>query len=540
MGTLHFATVYEAIADRLADATALVHGPVRRSWRDYEDRAARLAGVFAAHGLGRDSKVAICLYNGPEYLEAQFAAFKIRAVPVNVNYRYTGEEMRYLLDYADAEAVVFHGVFRSRIAEIHAQLPKLKCLVEIGDGLADGAPITGALDCESAIAETAPRPREPRSGDDVYMLFTGGTTGMPKGAMYAVEELLDAQLMGYAFRGVAKPEGTAAIVEAAAALRASGAAPVSLVACPLMHGTGMWGGAMIPALMGGTVVTLPEREFNAHALWRAVEAERVSDIVIVGDAFAKPMLTALEEAERDGRPYDLSSVKIMLSSGVMWTQGVKAALLERASITLIDSMGSSEGIMGRSVTTRDAVAGTAKFALDPGVKVFDEQDREIAPGTSQIGRIGTAALRAKGYYKDPTKTEQTFRVIDGVRYCFPGDWAMVEADGSITLLGRGSQCINTGGEKVFPEEVEEALKRHPAVYDCLVVGVPDARFGEAVAAVVSLRPGAMADAGDLQGAVRGELAGYKVPRRLVMVDEVRRAPNGKADYRWAKQMAAGA
>jgi fatty-acyl-CoA synthase len=287
----------------------------------------------------------------------------------------------------------------------------------------------------------------------------------------------------------------------------------------------------------GTHVSLEGSSFDPHQLWQTTQRERVTDIVIVGDAFGKPMVRALEEAEARGEPYDLSSVNLIASSGVMWTSAVKQALLERNAMALVDIMGSSEGGMAQSVTTRETTSETARFQLNPTAKVFTEDDREVEPGSGEVGMVATTGTVPLGYYKDPEKSAQTFRTVRGVRYSFPGDFATVEADGSIALLGRGSVCINSGGEKIFPEEVEEVVKLHPAVYDCLVVGVPDEKFGEAVTAVASLRAGRSADESEILANARGHLSGYKLPKRIVLVDSVRRAPNGKADYAWARECA---
>jgi fatty-acyl-CoA synthase len=532
----HFASVWEQIADAVPDRTALVHGDTRRSWAAYDERAARLATALSGAGIGPDSKVGLYAYNCPEYLEAQYAIFKVRGAAINVNYRYNGDELVYLLENSDSEALVFEAGFRDRIAAIRERLPRLKCLIQIGDG-GDGPPLDGAVDYEAAIADSRPMARIPRFPDDVYMLYTGGTTGMPKGVMYRHTDLCGGLLLGYDFRRIPRPENAGQLARRVRELGAAGAAPVSLVACPLMHGTGMWVGAMIAMGLGGSVVTVPGRHFDADALWEAVVRERVTDITIVGDAFAKPMLAALIRAEQAGTPYDLSSLKWILSSGVMWTEPVKRALLERADMTLVDAMGSTEGSMGTSLTTRQNVSATAKFKLNPTSKVFDENDEEVKPGSGQIGRIANGGFVPIGYFKDEKKSAETFREIGGARYSLPGDYATVEADGTITLLGRGSACINTGGEKVFPEEVEEAVKSHSAVYDCLVVGVPDDVYGERVTAVVSLRPAQTASGDEITAAAREKLAGYKLPRSLILVEEVRRAANGKPDYAWAGAVA---
>jgi fatty-acyl-CoA synthase len=305
-----------------------------------------------------------------------------------------------------------------------------------------------------------------------------------------------------------------------------------------MHGTGVWLGAFIPHLAGGVVTTLQNRSLDADELLRLVEAEAVTNLTIVGDAFAKPIIRALDAAIAAGRPYDTSSLKMVISSGVMWTAEVKEQLLDRVEqLVLLDAIGSTEGSMGMSITMKGLPPSTAKFSQMPTTKVFTDDDREVQPGSGEIGMVAAGGNVPFGYFKDPEKSARTFRVINGQRYSFPGDLAMVADDGSLILLGRGSQVINSGGEKIFPEEVEEAVKRVAGVHDCLVVGIDDEKFGQAVTAVVSLNEGAAATEGDIIAGVKGQLAGFKAPKRVVFVSQVPRAPNGKADYKAAKQHA---
>jgi 3-oxocholest-4-en-26-oate---CoA ligase len=357
--------------------------------------------------------------------------------------------------------------------------------------------------------------------------------------MYAIGGMTHSFIMsGYPMLGLTPPADASGVAEQIAALNEQGAAPVSIPACPLMHGTGVWLGSFIPHLAGGTVVTLPSRTLDAHELLTTVAAEKASAIVIVGDAFAKPIVRAIDEAAEKGAPHDTSSLKMVISSGVMWTAEVKEAMLDRIpQAVLVDAIGSSEGAMGINISMRGMPVQTARFSQMPTTKVFTEDGREVQPGSGEPGLVAAGGSVPIGYYKDPEKSARTFKVIDGVRYSFPGDWALVEADGTLTLLGRGSQCINTGGEKVYPEEVEEAVKRTPGVEDCLVVGVPDEKFGEAVTAVVSLAEGASADEPDIVASVKGQLAHYKAPKRVVFVSQVPRAPNGKADYKAARERA---
>jgi fatty-acyl-CoA synthase len=304
-----------------------------------------------------------------------------------------------------------------------------------------------------------------------------------------------------------------------------------------MHGTGMWLGAFLPLLLGGTAITSKNLGFDADQIWTQVEDTNTSNIVIVGDAFAKPMLDALERAEEMGKPYDLSSVKVIISSGVMWSEEVKNGLLKHHDMQLMDTMGSTEGGMGSSVSTRDNPPKTAKFSINPGVIIIADDGEILEPGSEKIGLIGTSGLVPVGYYKDEKKSAETFKEVDGVRYSFPGDYAKLEQDGTITLLGRGSNCINSAGEKIYPEEVEEAIKRNSEVLDCLVVGVRDEKFGQRVVAVVSLEENKQINEEDLVKATREYIAGYKLPKKVIFTDEVQRAPNGKANYKWAKNIA---
>ncbi len=532
----HFATAFELIADALPNEAALHCGGATRTWAELDDRAARVAGVLNAHGLTSGAKVGIYLHNSNEYAEVHHGVFKMRGCPINVNYRYKADELVYLLDNADAEAVVFQSTYAMRIWEIRAKLPNVKLWLQVDDGTE--LLLEGASDYERALRATAPAPRIDRPANDVYMLYTGGTTGMPKGVMYYNGEFCQGLAAGgLALAGLPPPATVEELPALVRQAKEMGALPCCLTACPQMHGTGMWLGTLLPMLAGGSVVTISRLGLDADALFDQVERHRVTDITIVGDAFAKPMLAALDAARDGGTPYDLASVKRIISSGVMWSAEVKQALLSHHDMMLMDTMGSTEGGMASAVSTRDSGAQTAKFELSEGVRVFSDDGRIVQPGSGETGKIGLSGSVPIGYYKDPKKSAETFRTIDGVRYSFPGDYARVEADGSITLLGRGSMCINTAGEKVYPEEVEEVVKRHAAIYDCLVVGVPDDRFGERIVAVASLREGADTNPTALIEYTREHLAAFKTPRQVIVVDEVRRAPNGKADYKWAKATA---
>ena len=420
----HFGTVLESVADVIPDSTALVQDERRRKWGEFDDRAARLAASLLDLGLGPNSKVAFYLYNSNEYLETLFATFKLRAVPANVNYRYTEQELAYLLDNSDAEAVVFHGSLGERVGAVRGQASKLRAVVQVDDGT---PLLDGALRYEDLIDTHEPIERSERSGDDVLFLYTGGTTGMPKAVVWRHEDLFGALApAAYSFFGLEMPEDSEGAGALVRKVHDSGLVPVHLPASPLMHGTGQFSTLQV-LFLGGTIVTLESRHFDPHELWRVVQRERVSQIAIVGDAFAKPMLRALEEADARGEPYDLSSLLLVISSGVMWSESVKRALIERQPVIAYDSLGSSEGVgFANAITTTDAKGETAKFGIGPETKVFRDDGHEVKPGSGEAGYLAVGGHIPLGYFKDPEKTAETFRVVDGRRYSIPGDYATVE------------------------------------------------------------------------------------------------------------------
>jgi len=529
----HFATVAESIADVIPEVVALVQGEVRRTWGEFDDRTARLASAFAAAGLQPGSKVAQYLYNSPEYLETYYAALKMRAVPVNVNYRYLDDELLYLLDNSESEALVFHSSLGDRVARVRDRAAGVRLFIEVDDG---GVPVEGVERYEDVVAAHDPASRIERSRDDITMVYTGGTTGMPKGVMGRIGPSVEGyfvsvpQVVG--LPAVSKPEEVAAVAKL---LADENRTYVSMPACPLMHGTGLAIGALPTLTFGGTVVLLTGRGLDVGELWSTVEREHVNAITIVGDTFARPMLRALE----DGPPRDLTSVGLILSAGAMFSEEIRAGLLEHVpAAAIVDYIAATEGGMGVSISTKGSVAATGRFLPGPEVRVLTEDGKPIEKGSGEMGLVAIAITGPLplGYYGDVEKTARTFPEIDGVRYSIPGDWAIPEADGTITLLGRGSQCINTGGEKVFPEEVEEVLKTHASVDDALIFGIPDERFGQRIVGVVSAAPGESPDAETLKEYARTKLSSYKLPRQLVVVDVAPRAPNGKADYPTARQL----
>ena len=530
----NFATLWESVRDSLPERVAIVQGDRRRTWSEFDDRAARLAAALCAGGLEPNAKVASYLYNGNEYLEGLYATFKMRGVAVNVNYRYLEDELVYLLDNSDAEALFFHSSLGGRVAKIRDRAPLVKLWIEVEDG---GEHQEFAARYEDLIETNEPMPRIERSGEDLYFLYTGGTTGMPKGVMWRFDDLWgvlsDAT---YALVGQTPPERPDGVGPLAAQILDSGRDTAHLPASPLMHGTGAFT-SFQSIWAGGRIVTLEGRHFDPDELWRVVGRERITQMAIVGDAFAKPMLKALEAAEARGEPYDLSSLQLMISSGVMWSAEIKQGLMARGNFLCFDSLGSSEGVgFANSISAPGAEQATAKFSIGPQARVFKDDGAEVVPGSGEVGLLAVGGNIPVGYYKDDAKSAATFLLINDERWSVPGDFASVEADGTIVLLGRGSVVINSGGEKIYPEEVEEAIKRHPAVADCLVVGVPDDRFGEAVTAVVELAADTEASGDEITAALDG-LSRFKHPRHYVFVPSVLRAPNGKADYKWAKQTA---
>jgi fatty-acyl-CoA synthase len=528
----NFAEVWEAVATSIPDAPALIHGDHKTSWAEFDQRANGIATALLALGVQKQDKVAQYLYNCSEYLESMFGIYKAGLVPVNTNYRYADEELLYLWDNADAVAVVFHGTFSERIEVLRNKLPNIKGWIWVDDG--SGPCPDWALPYEDAAKAGGTDPVRGewgRDGDDLYMLYTGGTTGMPKGVMWRQDDVFSS-LNGSSLtiRYPDEPDYDA--------VRAAITAPglVAIPACPLMHGTGALTSFGILDT-GGCIVTLTKRNFDPEEMLDAIEANKVNATAIVGDAFAKPLLRTLEA--NPGR-WDISSLMAIISSGVMWSEETKQGLLKHhPTMLLADQFSSSEALgMGSSISSAGGAAKTAKFRLGDNAVLIDEEGNKIEPGHGVRGRVAVKGRTPVGYYKDPEKSARTFLVIDGERYSVPGDYATVEADGTLSLLGRGSVCINTGGEKVFPEEVEEVLKTHPSLRDAVAVGVPDEKWGEAIVAVVEAVPGVEVDAADVVAHVKSRLAAFKAPKQVVVIDTIGRAPNGKVDYKRLKAYAA--
>jgi acyl-CoA synthetase (AMP-forming)/AMP-acid ligase II len=532
MPAWNFATMWEIAADTHADDAAVVQGDHTVTWAEFDRRADGVARTLIDRGATHQDKVAQYLYNCPEYLESVFASFKAGLVPVNTNYRYADEELLYLWDNCDAVCVVFHGAFIERIEHIRHRLPKVATWLWVDDG--SGPCPEWALPYETAAAAPTERVVPPwgRGDDDILLMYTGGTTGMPKGVMWRQDSLVKA-VVSSANPLWAGPADYDAMREL---LSSSTPGGVLLPGPPLMHGTGQF--TTFIALSGaGVVVLLEGRHFEIDELLDTIDARQVNSLIIVGDAFAKPMLKTLDA--HPGR-WSLASLVMITSSGVMWSEPVKQGLLaHHPDMLLIDVFSSSEALgMGASVSSGRRSAHTAKFTLGENARVIADDGTDVEPGSDQTGRVAVKGLTPIGYYKDPEKSAATFVLIDGDTYSIPGDYARVEADGTLTLLGRGSVCINTGGEKVYPEEVEEILKEHPTVADAVAVGIPDEKFGEVITAVVQAQPGGEIDDDELIAWVKSRLASFKAPKHVVSINTIGRAPNGKVDYKRMKGYAA--
>jgi len=540
----NFATVLETVADVRADRTAVTRGDRNVTWRQLEDRASRLAAFLAGRGIDADARVAIALYNGIEYLESVFAILKLRAIPVNVNYRYQPDEMRHLFDDAQVTAVIFDASLGARVAAAQGGVPAVHTLLQVGGTVeADGAtasPGTPVGRYEQVIAETAPLPRSER-GAGRWLMYTGGTTGKPKAVLVSHAWLYPVvSANGFLLIGEPVPDSVDALRATTERLSARGDAIVCLPAPPLMHATGMYT-SLGALLASGRVVFLTQRSYDAAELARAIAPQRVDTVSIVGDVFALPLADALDRAAADGRPYDISSLRRILSVGVTWSADVKRRLLAHGDFVCRDLVAASEGgPFAVSETRRGDSVITSRFMLLPGARVVDESGRDVVPGSGQVGMLAAPTDDEIAYLGDAAKTAETFRAFGGRRWVVPGDLASVAADGSVTFHGRGSRVINTGGEKVFAEEVEQVLIEHPGVRDALVVGLPDPRWGHRVTAVVAPARDASLTADALVAYVADRLADYKKPRTVVFVPEIQRSPSGKADLRWAQTTAASA
>jgi len=533
--TWNLADLFESVVDVVGERVALVvpnahDGRREFTFAEMDERVTRLAHVLADHGVGPGDKVGIYGYNSNEWVEAEWAAWKLRAVPVNVNYRYVEGELRYLFDNADLVALVHGAEFSPRIAAVRADCPTLTTCVAYDDGSDQDISVCDGIDYESALAVASPeRDFAPRSDDDLYILYTGGTTGLPKGVMWRHEDFFKAAL-GPILAAMTEPIARPEEVAERAAVSAPG---VGFPVAPLMHGAAQW--TSITNSLGGTKMVLSaSRRMDPLEVWRIAADEKSMIMNLVGDAQIRPLVEALAGHEDE---FDLSSLFLISSGGAILSPAVKERLAEALpNVFVYDALGASEtGYQGASAGADSH--GRPRFVFGDHTIVIDDDGNPTTPGDGTVGRLVRRGNIPLGYYKDEKKTAETFPTINGERWVVPGDMAVAEADGSITLLGRGSVSINSGGEKIFPEEVELVLKGHPEVYDAVVVGVPDERWGERVVAVVVTRGGARPTVRDVHDYASSSIAAFKLPKELCFVDEMVRSPSGKADYRWAKAQA---
>ena len=523
---LNIADLFEHAADAFGDRMAVACGDRHATYRELDERTSRLAHHLAAVGVGRDDHIGLYARNSIEAIETLIAAYKLRARAVNINYRYIESELRYMVTDADLVALVYDRQFGPVVSAVLPDAPGVRGAVVIDYGAADSTSAPGMPYGEALAGASPERDFGPRSGEDVYLIYTGGTTGYPKGVLWRHEDIWRTLGGGIDFiTGELLPDEWEQSKRGAA-----GNGLVKFCAAPLIHGNAQWA-AIAGLFAGDTIVLLPS--FDPHEIWKSVERYKVNVLVIIGDAMARPLIEALAEGG-----YDTSSLVAVSSSAALFSPVVRdACLAALPNVVFTDAIGASEtGFTGISfVSAGSQTRGGPTVMPGPSTVVIDDQGRRVGPG--ETGRLARGGHVPLGYYKDPVKTAAMFAEVDGERFVVPGDWARVEEDGSITLLGRGNVSINTGGEKVFPEEVEGAIKEHPDVFDALVVGIPDERLGQRVAAIVQPRPGTDLDLAALEAVVRRHVAGYKVPRTVWLTDEIGRTPSGKADYVWARKFA---
>lgn len=525
---LNIADLAEHAIDAVPDRVALICGDEKLTYAELEEKANRLAHYLLDQGVKKDDKVGLYCRNRNEIVIAMLGIVKAGAILVNVNYRYVEGELRYLFDNSDMVALVHERQYSDRVANVLPDTPNVKTILVVEDGSDKDYQRYGGVEFYSALEKGSPeRDFGPRSADDIYLLYTGGTTGFPKGVMWRHEDIYRVLLGGTDFATGEFVKDEYDLAKAAAANPPMVRYPIP----PMIHGATQ-SATWMSIFSGQTTVLSPE--FNAEQVWQTIHKHKVNLLFFTGDAMARPLLDALQK----DNDYDLSSLFLLASTAALFSPSIKEKFLELLPNRVItDSIGSSEtGFGGTSIVSKDAPhAGGPRVTIDHRTVVLDEEGNEVKPGSGVRGFIAKKGNIPVGYYKDEKKTAETFKTINGVRYAIPGDYAMVEEDGTVTMLGRGSVSINSGGEKIYPEEVEGALKGHPDVFDALVVGVPDPRYGQHVAAVVQPRPGTRPSLAELDRFVRSEIAGYKVPRSLWLVDEVKRSPAGKPDYRWAKE-----
>ncbi|MEX3650381.1 acyl-CoA synthetase [Mycolicibacterium porcinum] len=528
---LNIADLAEHAIDAVPDRVALICGDEQLTYAQLEEQANRLAHYLISQGVKKDDKVGLYCRNRIEIVIGMLGIVKAGAILVNVNFRYVEGELKYLFENSDMVALIHERRYADRVANVLPETPLVKTVLVVEDGSDDDYQRYGGVEFYSAIVDSSPeRDFGPRSEDDIYLLYTGGTTGFPKGVMWRHEDIYRVLFGGTDFA-----TGEPVADEYDLSKQAVANPPmIRLPIPPMIHGATQ-SATWMSLFSGQTVVLAPE--FNADEVWQLIHDHKVNLLFFTGDAMARPLLDSLLAAQAAGKEHDLSSLFLLASTAALFSTSLKEKFLELLPNRIItDSIGSSEtGFGGTSIVAKgQSHTGGPRVTIDKTTKVLDEDGNEVVPGSGVRGIIAKCGHIPVGYFKDEKKTAETFRTYNGIRYAIPGDYAEVEADGSVTMLGRGSVSINSGGEKIYPEEVEAALKGHPDVFDALVVGVPDERFGQHVAAVVQPREGARPTLAELDAHVRTEIAGYKVPRSLWLVDEVKRSPAGKPDYRWAK------
>ena len=524
----NLADLFESVVDRVGSQTAMVSGIRRLTYNELDQRANRLAHRLEAGGIGSGDRVGLQLANGTEYIEGMLACFKIRAVPININYRYAGGELRYLYQDAGLVSLVFHSRFAPAVQGALDAMSETRVLLEVRDS----SPFLSlGEDYEAAITSMSPdREFRPRAADDLYCVYTGGTTGMPKGVIWRHENIFFAAMGGgdplSLGRWIRSPQDLAD--------RVLSPGIKALAIPPFMHAAGHWL-AFSNMFGGGEIVTTPGGAFDPSEIWRLVQEEAINAVVVVGDAMARPMLDVLSA---DPSRYDLSSLIAVGSGGAVLSPSTKEQLAELLPGRIVaDLFGSSETGQIGGESPPDDPYGPPRLRVDEHTDVFDDDLEPVPPGSGVVGHLARGGHVPIGYLGDPGKSATTFVECRGQRWALPGDLATVEGDGTIIVLGRGSLCINTGGEKVFPDEVEATLKDHPDVADAVVVGVPDARFGERVVALVQLRPGRKVSPEVLRQQGRARLTGYKLPREVLFTEGIVRSPSGKPDYVWARSRA---
>jgi len=544
----NLAQVHDAVSAAIPDRECIVWRDRRLTYGHVAERTNRLANHLIAKGLGarteRDalaghesgqSHLACYLHNGNEYLEAMLGSYKARVAPINVNYRYVAEELRYLLNDAGAEGIVFHSAFADRLAEVLPDLPALTVLLQVDDGTGAGL-LDGAEWYEDALAASSPDgPIIERSPDDLYILYTGGTTGMPKGVLWRQADIFVGAMGGRNLATGEEWESLEQVVEAAV----NGGARL-LPAPPFMHGAGHW--LAFNAFTGGSTICIQDDTvgLDADDVWSTIVREKVNILLIVGDAFGRPLVDQLEAAAAKDEPYDLSSLLMIVSGGAPLNSTIKDRFLSQLpAVMLMDAVGASEtGSQMSHMSAAGQSASTGTFTPGPGAAIVSEDlSAALEAGHEETGWLAQKGRVPLGYLGDAEKTARTFPVIGGVRYSVPGDRARLTTDGIIELYGRDSVTINSGGEKIFAEEVEQAIAHHPDVYDVVCAGRPSERWGQEVVAVVQLRAGASATEADLTAEAATHVARYKLPKAFVFVEHIVRSPAGKADYRWAKEQA---